>query len=93
MVQRFSELRCREVINVCDGIRLGYVSDLVLELESGRVLSLIVPCPGRFFGLFCANEVYVIPWPCIRRIGADLILVEVCPEEIRKPREKTRFFS
>ena len=32
MQQRFSELRCKEVINICDGARLGYVDDLVLEL-------------------------------------------------------------
>ena len=23
-----SELRCREVINLCDGARMGYVSDI-----------------------------------------------------------------
>ena len=92
MVERFCQLRCREVINVCDGCRLGYVSDLEIELESGRVLCLIVPCPGHFFGLLPSREVYVIPWPCIRRIGCDLILVDVCLDEIRRPREKPGLF-
>ena len=93
MMERFSSLRCREVINVCDGCRLGYVSDLEMELESGRVLCLIVPCPGRFFGLFPGSEIYVIPWPCIRRIGCDIILVDVCLDEIRRTREKRGWFS
>ena len=92
MVERFSQLRCREVINVRDGSRLGYVSDLELDLETGRVLSLIIPCPGRFFGLLPGNEVYVIPWSCIRRIGRDLVLVDVCLDEIRRPKEKAGFF-
>ena len=92
MIIRFSELRCKEVINIADGRRLGYVSDLELETDSGRVISLSVPCPGRFFGLFGSAGNYVIPWPCIRQIGGDLILVEVCLEEIRRNKEKRPFF-
>lgn len=93
MLIRFSELRCREVINLCDGARLGFASDLELDGETGHIFSLTVPCPGRFFGLFGSPGDYVIPWPCIRRIGADLILVDVHPEECRRPREKRGFFS
>lgn len=85
---RFSELRCKEVINLSDGVRMGYVSDLELDVESGRVFSLLVPCPGRFFGLFGSAADYVIPWPCIRRIGGDLILVDINLAECRRPKEK-----
>jgi len=88
MLVRFSALRCKEVINLSDGVRLGYVSDLELEAESGRIFSLVVPCPGKFFGLFGSNADYVIPWPCIRRIGDDLILVEAVLNECRRSREK-----
>ena len=88
MLIRYSALRCKEVINLADGARLGYVSDLELEGESWRLLCLVVPCPGRFFGLFGSSGDYVIPWPCIRRIGGDLILVDVNLDECRKPREK-----
>ena len=92
MVIRFSQLRCREVINVTDGARLGFVSDLELEDDCGRITALIVPCPGKFFGLLASSEDYVIPWPCIRRIGSDLILVEACLEELRRRREKRPLF-
>lgn len=88
MCERFSALRCKEVINVSDGSRLGYVSDLELELETGRVLALVVPCPGRFFGLFGGKEEYVIPWSCIRRMGEDIILVDAALGECRRTREK-----
>lgn len=88
----FSELRCKEVINVSDGCRLGYVQDMGLDMESGCILNLIVPAPGRFFGLFGCPGNYVIPWPCIRRIGCDLILVDVCLKDIRQPKEKKRIF-
>lgn len=92
MKNRFSDLRCKEVVNVTDGCRLGYVNDLEIELENGRVLAIIVPGPCRFFGLFGREVDYVIPWPCIRRIGSDIILVDVIVQDIRKPHPKRPFF-
>ncbi len=90
MYERFSTLSCKEVINVTDGNRLGYVSDLELDLDCGRIVALLVPKPGRLCGLMASHEVYVIPWACIRRIGGDLILVDVKPDEICRPREKRK---
>lgn len=93
MCEQFSDLRCKEVINVCDGARLGYVCDLDLELDSGRILAIIVPGRCRLFGLLSAGEDYVIPWPCIRRVGTDIILVDVKLEEVCRPRQKKGLFS
>lgn len=92
MVICYSELRCKEVINITDGRRLGYVSDLELEPENGRIISLSVPTPSRFFGLFGSAGIYVIPWHCIRKIGDDLILVDVCLDEVRRQKEKKGLF-
>ncbi len=76
MNQRFTELRCREVINICDGCRLGYVGDLELRIPEGELPAIIVPGPLTFFGLFGRGEEYYIPWRAIRRIGDDVILIE-----------------
>ena len=92
MTERFSSLRCREVINVSDGCRLGFVSDLELDSACGQVTALVVPCPGKWFGLLPSGEDYVIPWANIRRIGADLILVEVPRENCRRGRGKKGLF-
>lgn len=85
---KFSELRCKEVICVNDGARLGYVSDVRVELPEGRVVSVIVPGPCRILGLFCRKDDFVIPWGCIRRIGPDIILVDIKPCDCRVPRSK-----
>ena len=92
MQEKYSELRCKEVINVCDGNRLGYVSDLELELPAGRIPALIVPGPRKVLGLFGREYDYCIPWPCIKRIGDDIILVDVALEQIRRPLVKKRPF-
>ena len=62
MVERFSEIRNKEVIHVCEGSRLGYVSDCCIELETGRVTAVVIPGPCRFLGLFGRDSDYVVPW-------------------------------
>ena len=84
---RMSELKRREVINVCDCKRLGRVSDLVLDSKNGCICAIVVPGPFRLCGLLGPDQEYVIPWKKICQIGPDIILVEVCIEEILAPRK------
>ncbi|MBS6547255.1 MAG: YlmC/YmxH family sporulation protein [Butyricicoccus pullicaecorum] len=72
---RIADLRCKEVINLCDGCRLGFVGDVEIDILCGRVVALIVPGRCRFFGLFGRAEDFIIPWECIDKIGDDIILV------------------
>ncbi|PAB58838.1 YlmC/YmxH family sporulation protein [Anaeromicrobium sediminis] len=69
------ELREKEIINVSDGKKLGFVSDIEINLEKGRVVSVIVPTEGRFLGIFGKYNEYVIPWREINKIGVDVVLV------------------
>ena len=73
----FSDLKCKEVINVCDGGRLGCVIDLELDLCTGMILSIIVPGEGRLLGLIRARDGVVIPFCRIQKIGEDVILVDL----------------
>ena len=88
---RLSELRYREVINVSTGCRLGYVGDALVDLKDGRIAALIVPGPARFFGLFGREDDYILPWPCITRIGPDIILVDGKGDIRRARRERKNF--
>ena len=74
---RLSELRCKEIINIATGQRLGYVCDAEMEMPEGKLKALIVPGPCRFFGLFGREPDFLIPMSCITRIGQDIILVEI----------------
>ena len=86
---RFADFRCKEVINICDGCRLGYVGDIECKLPDGQLTALIVPGPFRFFGLFGRGEEYYIPWDCIKQIGDDIILITK-PAERRPPYQDRR---
>ena len=89
---KFSELRCKEVICVNDGARLGFICDVVVELPEGRVVAIVVPGPCPILGLFGRKDDYVIPWSCICRIGPDIVLVDIKPCDCRVPRSKSGWF-
>lgn len=76
---RVSELRYKEIINVSDGSRYGWVGDVEVDLDSGQVRALVVPGHLRLFGLLGREEDRVFPWEAVRRFGADTILVETPP--------------
>ena len=76
MRTRIAELRWKEVVDVQNGSRFGYVEDLEVDLESGQVRALVLPGRRRLFGLLGREEDRYIPWNAVRRFGEDIILVE-----------------
>lgn len=74
----FSEIRRKDVVNICDGRKLGKPIDLILN-DSACVQALVVPSgAGGLLGLIRQDrEGCVIDWSRVRRIGDDVILVEV----------------
>ena len=85
-----ADLRYKEIINLSNGNRLGFVCDAEITLPEGQVTALIVPGPARFFGLFGREEDLVIPWSQISKIGEDIILVELEGDPRRHHRRDTR---
>ena len=88
MAIRFTSLQCKEVICVSDGRRLGFISDVQVDVPEGRVCAIVVPCPCKGLGLVGKREDYIIPWSCIRRIGPDIVLVDTEPGQCRCPRPR-----
>ena len=86
MNSRITHLRDKEVINVNSGSRYGYVGDLEIDLETGRVLALVVPGRLRLLGLLGRTKDRVFPWETIRRFGEDIILVDAPEEQDGRPR-------
>lgn len=85
---RMTQLHCKEVICISNGQRLGFVSDVEIRVPEGEIVAIVVPGPCRFMGILGRNDDFVIPWNCIKRIGPDIILVDVRPDDCRCPRPK-----
>lgn len=78
---RLCELKAREVINICSGRRLGRIVDVEINPCSGEVEAIIIPGPGKICGFIGADSEYVIPFACIRKIGPDIVIVEIQEEK------------
>ena len=85
---KFTQLQCKEVICVSDGRRLGFIEDVEVEVPEGRVCAIIVPGPCRFPGLRAPRDCFCIPWHSICKIGPDIVLVDIRPEDCRIPRHR-----
>ena len=88
MIHFFSELRCKEVIDIHSGFRLGYICDAEYDDAEGRLLSLITPGRAKLFGLLGREDDYIVPWASIVRVGRDIILVDSKEAPARRKREK-----
>ena len=62
MTCRMDALRDKEVINVKDGGRIGFVSDVEVDTKEARLTAVVVYGRLRLFGLFGREPDFVIPW-------------------------------
>lgn len=68
------DFREKEVINVCDGKKLGCVAEVEFNVCDGKLTAIVVPMESGFLGLGSKGRI-IIPWEKIVRIGEDVILV------------------
>ncbi|MBQ3489858.1 MAG: YlmC/YmxH family sporulation protein [Clostridia bacterium] len=78
-----NKLRNKEVINICDGKRLGFINDIIIDICSGCISAIVVLFDCRMFG-FGKCEDLVIPWGKISCFGKDTVLVNVEPATYEK---------
>ena len=63
------DFKHKEVVNINDGKRLGYVQDVCADLESGVITSIIVPGGNnKLLNIFSSSNDIVIPWKNIKCI-------------------------
>lgn len=79
MIYRFSEIRAKEVIHITDGERIGFISDLEIDFETGKIISLCIPGAYKMLGLFGKEQERTVKWDDIKKIGDDLIIIDGKP--------------
>lgn len=86
----FTELRSREVISTASGTRIGYIDDMEIDTESGKILSLIICGRPRMMGLLGKDDDIVISCEDIVKIGTDTVLVSVKDDDLYKTNKNSR---
>jgi YlmC/YmxH family sporulation protein len=72
-----SGLRQMEVIDISEGKRLGFISDILFDEDFTKIDSFVIPPQGSFFSIFKRKDEFIIKWSQIKVIGIDIILVDL----------------
>jgi len=73
----YSELQCKDVINIKDCRKLGRVCDLEFDECKGCICKIMVPGGNKFLSFLRCEPNISICWNDIRQIGPDIILVDI----------------
>jgi YlmC/YmxH family sporulation protein len=78
---RLSELGGKEIVDVKKAERLGVLgqTDLEINERTGQVEALVIPSL-KWFGLKRQGGEMRVPWRHIKKIGADMVIIDI-PEE------------
>ena len=79
MIYRIAELQFKELVDIGNGTKYGYISDLEIDVELGSIKNIVVYGRPRFLGILGRAPDLVLPWSAIKRVGSDLILVDTAP--------------
>lgn len=77
---RISDIRDKEVINLYNGQRMGFISDFEVDLDKGSLVGIILPGEGKVMSFFSKANDIIIHWNKIVKIGNDTILVNLKDE-------------
>ena len=79
---RLTDIRHKEVISACDGCRIGFVDDVIVDTKCAKIVSLVIFGRSNFLGF-------------IELIGEDTIIISCSmPNPVKrckKPRFKEKF--
>ena len=69
-----SDLQNKDIINILDGKKVGNIIDAKFNLQTGLIEKLVLSPSKSLFSL--KNSTIEIPFSKIKKIGADVILIE-----------------
>lgn len=86
---RLSDLRHKEVISSCDGARIGFVDDVIIDTKTAKIVSFVIFGRMGFLDFFGKCDDYIIPWEKIELIGEDTIIISCkTPQPTKRPKKR-----
>lgn len=76
MICSLDDLRSKEVIDITNGERLGYIDDVEINLETSEVVALVIYGRIRLFGILGREDDVVIPCGDIKVVGSEVVLIK-----------------
>lgn len=67
------ELQTRDVVNVVDGSKLGKITDIEIDFDTGKILEITITKYKNILGL--GENKIKLSWDKIEKIGGEVIIV------------------
>jgi YlmC/YmxH family sporulation protein len=79
---KLSELSGKEIVDVKRAERLGVLgqTDLEINEQTGQIEALLIPTM-KWFGLKKQGNEVRVPWRHIKKIGNDMIIIDIPDDE------------
>ncbi len=68
------DLRQKKVIDADTAENIGYIRDMDIDFETGRINSVTIP-PKGVLGFFKPGKRTTVPWENVTAIGSEYVLV------------------
>lgn len=81
-----AELRNKEIINIRNGARMGYVDDIEFDTDDSMIKSFIIYGRTRFFGLLGRDDDIILTCDDIEIVGMDTVLISADEAKLAKRR-------
>ncbi len=92
-----SDLAGKEIINLHDGAKLGLIQDADLDVSgNGSIEAIILPLRSGFSGFWSGKgdrETLVIPWKNIKKIGSEVVIVDMSQPENSSADSSAAFYN
>lgn len=92
MIYGLTELKLKEVINIENGEKLGFVDDIEFESETGSVAAIVIFGRKRLFGFLGKDSDIIFSCKDVELIGKDTILVRYKENRSAKTSVRKKFF-
>lgn len=77
---RVSDIMEKEIINVKNGKRMGFITDIDMDINEGKITSFTITGDGGRGFFSRGSEGQIIFWSDILKIGCDTIIVNIGSE-------------
>lgn len=76
MLYSIADFKNKQVVSVETGTVLGYVGEIEIDTDSGKVANLIIFGRQKLYGMLGREDDIQIPWENIEVIGEETVLVK-----------------
>lgn len=84
---KLKEFLTKDVINEQDGIKLGRVYDLDIDVASGKISTIKIKDGNRLSNFLKSGGITEVSWQKIIKIGSDVIIVDTLSNIISTNKE------